>query len=78
MRDAPPAVGARGRLVTYTVIRKPPAAFADEPIYAVAVVDLEDGRRLAGRLERFEPPPALGTALRLREWRGEVALFALA
>ena len=53
MPEALLAPGLAGRLVSFTVIRKAPAAFADEPLYAVAIVDLAGGRRVTGRLEPF-------------------------
>src|SRR5262249_16584248 len=57
--------GARGTLVTFTVIRKPPAAFALEPLYAVAIVDVDPSgragrRRVIGRIEPFKPAPPPG------------------
>ena len=70
------AAGARGTLVTFTVIRKAPAAFAQEPMYAVAVVDLDGGRRVVGRIEPFEPAPRLGMAVTLARWAKETPVFA--
>lgn len=67
-----------GTLVTFTVIRKPPTAFKDEPPYAVAVVDLTDGRRVLGRLETFEPEPALGSAVALAGEHKGVPVFRAA
>jgi uncharacterized OB-fold protein len=67
---------APGKLVTYTVIRKAPAAFAHEALYAVAIVDLADGKRVIGRLEPFEPPPRLGAAVRLMRWSNDIPVFA--
>ncbi|MFQ5950587.1 MAG: Zn-ribbon domain-containing OB-fold protein, partial [Candidatus Geothermarchaeales archaeon] len=34
-----------GRLITYTVIRYPPAPFVGEEPYAVGVIELDDGTR---------------------------------
>jgi len=70
------APGARGRLVSFTVIRKAPAAFVGEPLYAVAIVDLDGGRRMVGRLEPFEPAPALGSAVRLVRFLTATPVFA--
>jgi len=61
-------------LVSFTVIRKPPAAFAEDGIYAVAVVDTADGR-VTARLEPFEPEPALGCPLRLLETRNGIPVY---
>ncbi|MGE0735379.1 MAG: Zn-ribbon domain-containing OB-fold protein [Alphaproteobacteria bacterium] len=57
----PQSAAGSGRLVTWTVMRRPPAAFADEPPYAVAVVDLAEGVRVTGRLAQFEDDPPSGT-----------------
>jgi uncharacterized OB-fold protein len=72
----PVALGARGTLVSFTVIRKAPAAFAEDPLYAVAIVDLTGGRRVVGRIEPFEPAPALGAAVRLARFQRTTPVFA--
>lgn len=71
-----PAIGERARLVSYTVIRKPPSAFADEGMYAVCIVDLAGGGRAIGRLDPHEPAPALGAGLRVVRHHKGVAVFA--
>jgi uncharacterized OB-fold protein len=76
MPDARLQPGARGTLVTFTVIRKAPAAFAHEPLYAVAIVDLADGRRVIGRIEPFEPAPRLGAPVTLARWAEDTPVFA--
>ena len=73
--------GARGTLVTFTVVRKPPAAFTGDGVYAVAVVDLDGqdgaaGRRVIGRIAPFEPPPRLGAPVRLAGWARDTPIFA--
>ena len=78
MPDARLQPGARGTLVTFTVIRKAPAAFASEPLYAVAIVDLANGRRVIGRIEPFDPPPRLGAAVTLARWVKDIPIFVLA
>jgi uncharacterized OB-fold protein len=70
------AIGARGTLVTFTVIRKAPAAFALEPLYAVALVDLDGGGRVIGRIDPFEPAPRPGAPVRLMRWTKEIPVFA--
>jgi uncharacterized OB-fold protein len=39
-----------GRLVSWTVIRRPPTRFRAKGPYTIAVVDLDAGVRLTGRL----------------------------
>ena len=76
MPDAP--IGAAGRLVTFTVIRKAPAAFAEDGVYAVAVVDLDAGGRVVGRIEPFDPPPELGSRVTLARVHRGTPVFTLA
>jgi uncharacterized OB-fold protein len=67
----------RGRLVTFTVIRKPPAAFAAESIYAVVLVELTTGTRVLGRLTGWDPPPPVGATVRLEREANGIPVFAL-
>jgi uncharacterized OB-fold protein len=81
MPDIPLQPGARGTLVSFTVMRKAPAAFAGEPIYAVAIVDLapagsESARRVIGRIAPFDPPPRLGAAVALARFANGIPVFA--
>jgi len=71
-------IGDTGTLVTYTVIRKPPAAFAGEGEYAVCVVDMDAGQRVTGRLSVFEPEPALGIPVAVVETSAAAPVFAAA
>ena len=73
--EATPVRG-EGSLVSWTVIRRPPQRFAEEPAYAVAVVDLEEGVRVTGRLDSFEPEPALGIPVRVSALANGVPVFA--
>jgi hypothetical protein len=73
---AAPETGASGRLLSFTVIRKPPAAFADEAVYAVCIVELDGGGRATGRLVPFDPAPALGAPVRVVGRHKGVAVFA--
>ncbi|MFC6942326.1 Zn-ribbon domain-containing OB-fold protein [Salinirubellus sp. GCM10025818] len=40
-----------GHVVSYTAVHTPPPAFADEAPYTIAVVELDSGARLTGRLD---------------------------
>lgn len=46
----PKEVNGTGQLLSWTVIRRPPAPFRGQAPYAVAVVDLDAGVRVTGRL----------------------------
>lgn len=53
-------VPGRGRLVSWTLIRRPPEAFAAAGPVAVGVLELEAGVRVTARLELAGAEPALG------------------
>ena len=55
----------RGRLVSWTVVRRPSGPFAHRDAFAVALVDLDAGLRLAGSLEGWGDDPPLGCAVRV-------------
>jgi uncharacterized OB-fold protein len=40
----------QGKVVTYTIIRVPPAPFKDQSPYAVGVIELDDGVRLMAQI----------------------------
>lgn len=42
--------GKTGRVVTWTVIRVPPAGFSDQAPYVVALVVLGDGKRITAQM----------------------------
>jgi len=46
----PIQIPGRGRLVSWTTIRKPPLKFKADGLYHVGVVDLDNGQRVTGRL----------------------------
>jgi uncharacterized OB-fold protein len=43
-----------GKLVTYTIIRTPPHAFADMAPYAVGIVEMDDGPRLTTQVVEYK------------------------
>lgn len=43
-------MSGRGRIATFTVIRYPPEGFEKDAPYVVALVDLEEGPRVIGRI----------------------------
>ena len=67
----------RGRLVSWTVVRRPSGAFAHRAAFAVALVDLDTGPRLTGNLEGWEHEPQLGAAVRVVGEMDGIPLFAL-
>ena len=69
-------VPGRGRLVSWTVVRRPSGPFAHRDAFAVALVDLDSGLRLTGNLEGWEQEPPLGTAVRVAGEIDGIPLFA--
>lgn len=76
----PVTVGGDGVLVSWTLVRRPPTRFQADGAYAVAVVDLDCGVRLTGRLadlpmeEAYAPP--LGARMRVCGGSQGMTLFA--
>ena len=66
----------RGRLVSWTVVRRPSGPFAHRDAFAVALVDLDAGPRLTGNLEGWERDPPLGAAVRVIGEVDGIPLFA--
>lgn len=55
-----------GKILTYTVIRVPPAPFKDEAPFAVAVVEMDDGPRITTQVVDWqEDELRVGQAVRL-------------
>ena len=71
-----PVEGA-GRLVSWTMIRRPPQAFRDEGAYLVAVVALDAGVPVTVRLRLPEgaPEPAAGARVRMTAEHKGAAVF---
>ena len=67
----------RGRLVSWTVVRRPAGAFAHRDAFAVALVDLDAGSRLTGNLEGWEREPPLGATVRVTGEVDGIPLFAV-
>ncbi len=47
------AMGRTGKVLTYTVIRIPPAPFKDQAPYAVAVVEMDEGPRITAQVTDY-------------------------
>ncbi len=61
--------------MSWTVIRRPPQGFAEEGAFPVAIVDLDSGVRVTGRLRDVTLEPTLGDRIVCREKRGDLAIF---
>ena len=66
----------RGRLVSWTVVRRPSGPFAHRDAFAVALVELDAGPRLTGNLDGWEQEPPLGAAVGVVGEIDGIPLFA--
>ncbi len=71
-------VDGTGMLVSWTMIRRPPTAFREEGEYAVAVVALDAGVQVTGRLALDGGEPRPGSRVAMVDSRDGVGVFATA
>lgn len=69
---APRALSGRGTLLSWTLVRRPPAGFDADGPYAVALVELDEGVRVTARLDRLDCEPAIGARVRVSGAAGAV------
>ena len=74
----PEKVSGAGALLSWTIIRRPPAAFRAEGSYAIAVVELDAGIKVTGRIEAADEKSRPGARVVLAESRNGVPVFRLA
>ncbi|MFM1992156.1 MAG: putative nucleic-acid-binding protein containing a Zn-ribbon [Pseudomonadota bacterium] len=75
-RLEPSSVAGSGRLATWTTIRRAPTRFREDAPYDVAVVDLDAGLRVTGRLVPGAPP-AVGAPVHALAGDGPYIRFEL-
>ncbi len=68
-------VAGTGALAAATLIRRPPKGVDADGPYAVAVVDLDAGVRVVGRLARPASAPTPGSRVALRGWQAATPVF---
>ena len=71
----PAEVGGDGTLVSWTLIRRPPAAFKEDGQYAVAIVRLDAGVQMTGRLEAPDESARPGARVRATGRHRETTIF---
>lgn len=74
----PVPVDGAGALVSWTVIRRPPKSFREHGAYCVAIVDLDAGVRITGRLREIPEHAPLGGRVSLVGCQEQIPVFALA
>ncbi len=75
---APAEVPGKGTLVSWTMIRRPPIAFKAEGAYAVAVVALDAGCQVTGRLADPTEDTTPGRRVEARRRFGRTSIFSIA
>jgi uncharacterized OB-fold protein len=63
--------------VTYTAIRYPPKSFEDQAPYVVAIIDLDRGPRVMGRVTNPADELRIGSLVSLRSTKEGVLEFQL-
>jgi uncharacterized OB-fold protein len=71
----PTRVPGDGSLVSWTIIRRPPTAFREDGEYAVAVVELDAGVQVTGRLVTTTADTAPGDRVLVVGEKGGVPVF---
>src|SRR5918912_372786 len=72
----PSQVEGKGTLLSWTIIRRPPARMKGLAPYAVCVVDLEAGVRVTGRLQSADAGLRPGARVRCAAVDDGVAIFS--
>jgi uncharacterized OB-fold protein len=67
-----------GKVATFTVIRYPPKGFEEEAPYVVALVDIENGPRVIGRISANPNEIAITSTVALKQNNNGVLEFRLA
>jgi len=62
-----------GTVYTETVVYSPPEAYVNDVPYQLAIIQLENGRRLTGRIEGERAQ--IGDPVSFTEFRNDVAFF---
>jgi uncharacterized OB-fold protein len=59
-------ISAVGRIVTFTAIRYPPKGFENQAPYVVAIIDIEGGPRVIGRISNASDEVKIGADVLLK------------
>jgi uncharacterized OB-fold protein len=73
----PVEVPGEGTLVSWTTIRRAPTRFRDDAPYKVAVVDLDAGMRVVGRLAGDSAEPSYGGKVTAVSEEGSSIVFSV-
>lgn len=71
------AFAGAGRIVTFTTIRYPPKGFENQAPYVVAIIDIENGPRVIGRVSNSADEVKIGSPVSLRSSKEGMLEFQL-
>ena len=66
-----------GRVVSFTVVRYPPRGFENQAPYVVAIIDIENGPRVIGRVSNSPDELEIGSQVSLKSAKGGKLEFQL-
>jgi len=66
-----------GIVVSYTVVRYPPRGFENQAPYVVAIIDIENGPRVIGRVSNSPDELEIGSQVSLKSAKGGKLEFQL-
>lgn len=67
----------RGRVVTFTAIRYPPRGFENQSPYVVAIIDIDEGPRVIGRVSNSSDEVKIGASVVLKSRKEDALEFQL-
>jgi uncharacterized OB-fold protein len=67
-----------GKVATFTVIRYPPRGFEEAAPYVVALIDIENGPRVMGRVSANPDRIEIGSVVALKDNKNGILEFRLA
>jgi hypothetical protein len=71
------ALAGAGKIVTFTTIRYPPKGFENQAPYLVAIIDIENGPRVIGRVSGPADKVKIGSAVAMRSSKEGALEFQL-
>ena len=71
------AIAGEGKVVTYTAIRYPPKGFENQAPYVVAIIDIDKGPRVIGRISNSADEVKIGSSVSLISSKECVLQFQL-
>jgi uncharacterized OB-fold protein len=71
------AFAGTGKIETFTTIRYPPKGFENEAPYVVAIINIENGPRVIGRVSNSADGVKIGSTVTLKSYKRNTLEFQL-